>query len=215
MDVRGLGKRACYSGLIMVLGLCGLSGCVSTGAKKGIPEQPPVRPVCQVQSLWHGQIATAPDTAHQGAQLPGLVGRVYLLDQDLATGLKGKGKLVVDLYDSEQKGADGQPRLLEHYEFPEDVLNRLLRKDTVIGWGYTIFLPWPEYRPEIKRPQIKMCFVPQNGTSLFAQPTQLALRRNGGPLPVERVLPVSARDVSQTGNTIPMRLDVTNPGENH
>jgi hypothetical protein len=192
-----------------------LPGCVSTGGKQPPPEQPPVAAVHQVQSLWQGRIVTTADVVHQGAQLPGLAGRVYLLGPDLANGVKGKGKLAVDLYETDRTGPDGQPRLAEHYEFPDDVLNRLLRKDTMIGWGYTVFLPWPEYRAEIKHVRLKISFTPENGSPLFAQPTQLSLRNDEGPILVERTVPASSLDVNQTGATIPMRVPVVTNPEKH
>jgi hypothetical protein len=213
MDVCGVRRAGAYLGVVM-LGLSVSPGCVSTGGKKAIPEQPLVAPASQVQSLWRGQIVATADVTHKGAQLPGLAGRVYLVGEDLKHTVKAKGKLLVDLYESDLAGPDGQPRLLEHYEFPEEVMNRLLRKDNVIGWGYTVFLPWPEYRPDIKRARLRICFMPENGTTLFAEPTLLTLHNDGGTRPVERVVPVSSQDVNQTGANIPMRVGVTNPPEN-
>jgi hypothetical protein len=191
---------------------------MSTGSKKGVPEQPPVGPAVQVQSLWQGRIVTTADVVHKGGQLPGMAGRVFLFGPDLGPEneagsgrghpVKGKGKLLVDLYEATP---NAQPRLLEHYEFPNDVLNRLLRKDG-IGWGYTVFLPWPEYRPETKRVQVRVSFEPDEGGALFAPPAQITLRNDSGPpvAPVvtERVMPVNAQDPSHVGAQIPMRISL-------
>jgi len=212
MDVRRLRKTQVFMPAFMMV--CLLPGCVSTGAKNGVPEQPPVGPAYQVQALWQGRIVTALDTVHQGAKLPGLAGRVYLLGKDLGKSVKGEGKLLVDLYESDKTGTD-EPRLLEHYEFPGAVLNQLLKKDTWIGWGYTVFLPWPEYRAEIKHVQLQMSFVPEKGTTLFAPPTQLVLRNDNAPVVVRRTAPVSSQDVSQTGAAIPMRIPVASAPESH
>ena len=201
MDVGRRGSGRTRIGALLVFGLAVLPGCVSTGGKKGVPEQAPTGPVAQVQSLWQGRIVNTRDPVHQGAPLPGVAGRVYLFGQDFGTGLKAKGKLLVDLCESDPRGPDGQPRLLEHYEFPDEVLQRLLRKDSIIGWGYTVFLPWPEYNPEIKHVQLKVCFAPEQGTSMYEQPHQLTVRNDQAPAPpavVERVVPAIAEDVNQT-----------------
>jgi len=213
MDVRGFCKTQVFMPAFMVM--CLLPGCVSTGAKSGVPEQPPVGPAHQVQALWQSRIVTAADTVHQGTQVPGLAGRVYLLGKDLGNSVKGNGKLFVDLYESDKTGTNEQPRLLEHYEFPSAVLNQLLRKDTWIGWGYTVFLPWPEYRPEIKHVRLQISFVPDTGTPLFAPPAQVSLQSDDNAPVVQRTVAVPSQDVSQTGATIPMRVPVANPSENH
>jgi hypothetical protein len=203
MDVR---KTRVHLNTAIALGLSFVAGCVSTPKKD--QDQPPTGPVCRVESYWHSGIVTTADVVHKGTTLPGLAGRVYFLGQDMGTPLKGKGKLLVDMYDDVHVSPEGQPRLLEHYEYPDEVLARLIRKD-MIGWGYTVFLPWPEYRPDIKHVQLKVSFTPDAGTPMFAPPIQLTVRNSNNPLVSERVATVKAEELSPynpSGAQIPMRI---------
>src|SRR5579871_383684 len=117
----------------VLAGLALLPGCVSGDKRTPEPNQPPEGPVAQVQSLWQSRVFQTPDPVHKGMMIPGLAGRVYLLTSDPGhnvklpegMGVKANGKVMVDLYDKVQSGADGQPRLLEHYEFPPQVLAQL------------------------------------------------------------------------------------------
>jgi hypothetical protein len=203
MDARCLGA-------IMILGLALLPGCASvdSNAKGGV--SPPVAPVAQLQALWQNRVITTPDVAHKGASLPGLVGRVYLLGTDLTQPVKGDGTLLVDLYDADQNTPQGQQRLLEHYEFPKKVLDQLLRKD-VVGWGYTVFLPWPEYQPDIKHVELRASYNRANGTTVFSDAAQLCFHSDNAGLTV--VQHTMAPTTSQTKNTIPMRVPDSKAGQ--
>jgi hypothetical protein len=50
---------------------------------------------------------------------------------------------------------------------------------------------------------------------VFAEPTQLSLRNDGGLVMTQRVVPVSFQDASQTGANIPMRVPVASAPEKH
>jgi hypothetical protein len=71
----------------------------------------------------------------------------------------------VDLFDETAGPAQVQ---LERWTFDPLTLKRLLRKD-IIGWGYTLFLPWSTYRPEIAVVRLKLCYQPKNGSPLYAE----------------------------------------------
>src|SRR6516162_4326766 len=152
-----------------------IPGCVTTGAGRGRPDTPPEGPVNQVQAAWQNEILVTADVVHQGAPLPGLAGRLYLFGADLGNPVKGNGKVIIDLFDVGQRGPNGQPKMLQRWIFDKDTLNRLLRRD-IIGWGYTLFLPWPDYPAALKRVQLKVCYQPEKGTPMFAPDTVLSLR---------------------------------------
>jgi hypothetical protein len=172
-----LNKKRTWGWAIMVLGLLPCGGCLGTRNHRPEMEKPPVGPVHQVHAVWQNQLMITPDAVNHGSPLPGLAGRCYLFGPDLGHTVKGEGRLVVDVFDSAQAGADGQPRLIERWDFDKDTLNRLLRKD-FFGWGYTLFLPWPDYRPDYTRLQIQICYVPENGAFMYAPRTSLTLRRD-------------------------------------
>ena len=145
------------------------------GSLIGKTDAPPVGPVHQVHATWDNRVIVTPDAVNQGQPLPGIAGRLYLFGPDLGHPVKGNGKLTVDLFDANTPGPDGKPKMLERWNIDKDTLNRLLRKD-IIGWGYTLFLPWQTYRPDIARVQMHVCYMPENGPPIYAPPAQVTLR---------------------------------------
>ena len=57
----------------------------------------------------------------------------------------------------------------------------MLHKDAV-GWGYTLFLPWGTYQPEITQAQLRLRYEPVNGAPLYADEARLAFNRQTVPL---------------------------------
>jgi len=166
-----------------LMAACGLflfSGCLTPGAGTDKMELPPLAPASQVHSAWQNHIVVTNDVVHQGAPLPGLAGRVYLFGADEGNPVRGNGKVTVDLFDLGQRGTDGQPKMLQRWIFDKDNLSRLFRRDT-IGWGYTLFLPWPDYQPEVQRVKIKVSYEPEKGNILYSPETLVSLRREDSP----------------------------------
>jgi hypothetical protein len=166
------------------------AGCESTGTFICTGEQPPTGPVYQVVATWNNQVMTAPDPVHGGTATPGLAGRVYLFGPQLDFPMEGDGTMVVDLYDpaSPTKAPNGTPAPLEEWRFDKDTLKRLLRKD-MIGWGYTVFLPWGTYRDDIKEVRLQIRYEPLKGTPLYAESSPLSL------LPGEGGIQVTSKSV--------------------
>ena len=88
-----------------------------SAAGKLIVVQPPVAEAAS--GVW----VTTADVVHQGAQLSGLAGRVYLLGQDMATPTTGNGALHVELFNA---SAPGQPVMMETWDFDPDTLEARL-----------------------------------------------------------------------------------------
>ncbi|MFO0865640.1 MAG: hypothetical protein U0744_13475 [Gemmataceae bacterium] len=132
-------------------------------------------PVKQVHAIWNGQLSTTRDTVNNGAELRGLIGRLYLFGEEVGFPLQAEGTVTVDLYDITPANTQGKPKMLERWEIDKDTLKRLGRKDT-IGWGYTLFLPWSTYRPDIARVQLQARFVPEKGIPLFAPAAQVSVQ---------------------------------------
>lgn len=139
------------------------------------PDAPPTGAVCKIVATWNHQVVYTPDPANAGAPTPGLAGRVYLFDQNISFPLAGDGTLVVDLYDGRLDANGGKPVLLEQWRFDPATLARLLRKDT-IGWGYTVFLPWGTYKPELNRVVLKLCYQPAQGSPIYADSAVMTLQ---------------------------------------
>jgi hypothetical protein len=169
------------SSLLISSWLFALTGCVTTGSYMGSDR--PATDICRVVAAWHPEVVFTPDPVHNGQPTPGLAGRIYLFGQQIDYPRVGDGSLVVDLYQDTSFGrepvaanADRVP--LEEWRIDAETLNRLKRKDAV-GWGYTVFLPWATYRPEIKLVELRVRYVPVKGTPLYAQSAPLTLDSSG------------------------------------
>lgn len=142
----------------------------------------------QVHAMWKNQIIEPPDSVNQGKPLPGLAGRVYFFGPDLGHPMPASGQLAVDLYELRP---DGKAQHLESWKLPHDVLARVGARDT-LGWGYTLFLPWATYRPDVQRVRLQVSFVPDGGAApIFSPPSNVVLQREGV-TGGERVVPIDA-----------------------
>jgi hypothetical protein len=144
----------------------------------GMPPGP--QPAAQVIAMWCNQVATTPDPAHNGEPVKGLAGRVYLFGPNIDCPVTGDGSLVIDLFVAPiDHGPPAQPPApLEEWRFDRDTLHRLLRRDAV-GWGYTVFLPWSTYRPDINQVYLKVRYDPRTGAPLYGAIARITLNRDG------------------------------------
>src|SRR5271154_4171637 len=166
-------RRLVQFSALVSLSVTGLVGCVTTGPMTA-PEQPPEAvakalppegTVCRMTTTWGNQVAFIPDPAQNGAKKPGLAGRIYLLGRDLKYPMTAEGSVVIDLYDDGPAKGPQEPRMLEEWRIDNNTLQRLAGRD-MIGWGYTIFLPWGTYKPEITRVHLAVRFTPVKGQPL-------------------------------------------------
>jgi hypothetical protein len=133
-------------------------------------------PVCQVVATWTPEVLFSPDPTKRGAPTPGIAGRVYLFGPEVKTPLVGNGSLVVDLYDDAPLAQGKPPVQLEQWRFDKDTLKNLCRKDA-IGWGYTIFLPWGTYRPDITQVHLQVHYDVPGAMPLYSPNSPMALNR--------------------------------------
>jgi hypothetical protein len=158
----------------LLLALLLQAGCVTLGSFPLNKGTPPTGPACHVVATWHNQVVYTPDPTHGGNPTPGLAGRLYLLGPDIAFPVAGDGSLVVDLYNDAPAAAGAAPVLLEEWRIDKDTLRRLLQRDTV-GWGYTLFLPWGSYKPEITHVHVQLRYQPLNGAPLYSNSSTMTL----------------------------------------
>ena len=154
---------------------------------------------CQVVTTWINKVQYAPDTVHNGAPMPGLVGRVYLFDEEVKYPMVGDGAMVVELYDDTAGPAE---KPLEQWVLDPVSLKKFAKKDT-IGWGYSLFLPWSTCRPDVIKVHLTCRYDVPGGTPLFAPPSPLTLEH--GPSPVVAALPVVPQPAT---TTLPMPTPV-------
>jgi hypothetical protein len=177
-----LPRRRLVSGLAALAVAAGLglsAGCVTTSGSQMLPALLEKSAVpCQVVATWHNQVAFAPDPVNAGKPSPGLAGRIYLFGPQIDYPLLAEGSLIVDLYAAVPDKPEAGLVYLEQWRLSKEHLKLMERKD-VIGWGYTVFLPWGTYRPDITQVQLKVRFEPANRTPLYGETTALTL--NHGP----------------------------------
>lgn len=167
-------RRSCRGIAVAAFLVGALAGCVGSGSfnVSQKPAELPPMPVNEVMTYWEPgiRIITSYPT---GAPLPGIAGRVYLMNDDVKDMVDARGEIVVRLHDRTQ-GADSE-KWLQQWIFHEADLKKLKKKD-LVGDGYTLFLPWPEYRPEISKIELRLAYFPRGGTPHFAESTPFALR---------------------------------------
>jgi len=150
-----------------------LAGCVTMDSFLNVAGEAPDIP-CQVVATWNPGVVKTPDPTHDGELTPGLVGRIYLFGSEIGAPLIGDGSLVVALYDDTAGPAAPGAPALEQWQIDRDTLKRLQRRDA-IGGGYTVFLPWGTYKPEINRVHLKVRYIPPKGVPLYAAGSPITL----------------------------------------
>lgn len=137
-------------------------GCTSGCATLDTPffpcndEAPPHGKVQNLQLRWFSDIRSAPDPTRNGELNPGIIGRLYLSGAIVGKEmLAAEGDVTVSLYNDSHPIPPGTQQMpLETWTIDKDTLQKLARKD-IAGWGYTLFLPWLSYSPEITRVHMK------------------------------------------------------------
>jgi hypothetical protein len=169
--------RAAPPAALALLGLFALAGCVDPSLLVK-PCAAPHASACQMVATWYPEVLTTPDPAHGGLPVCGLAGRVWLFGPEVGAPVVGDGSVVVDLYDETPgpRPKDATPVPLEEWRFDRDTLKRLQKQDAV-GWGYTLFLPWSTYRPEITHVRLMLRYAPVTGSPLFNDSATVVLRK--------------------------------------
>jgi len=154
-----------------------LAGCATTETsfRPRMPAPPGPGAPCQVHAAWENRIMVTEDVVNNGQRLVGLAGRVYLFGEELGHPMPGDGNAMVELCNLDKLDSKGNPELMEQWVIHKDDFRRLLKKD-MIGWGYTLFLPWRSYRPDITKVQLQVRYLPDKGLPLYSPPAVVSLR---------------------------------------
>ncbi|HZT81423.1 MAG TPA: hypothetical protein VFA26_14430 [Gemmataceae bacterium] len=169
-------RRLAAAGLLL---LTLAAGCVSTGdlvaGFPGMGDGTPVNNVAEVVATWRSEVLFVPDPTHNGMPSPCLAGRVYLFAADGGTPVTANGDVWVYLY-NETAGPvpDDQPPM-DVWQFDKDTLNQKLMKSDIIGCGYTLILPWGNYRPEIARVRLKVRYDPPKSLPVYGYSSVVTL----------------------------------------
>lgn len=172
--------RSCF--VLMCAVLVCVAGCVNTAPWIAKRESTPGGAPTQVVVTWEPRVIVTADTVNGGAPLPGLAGRLYLFSLDCGAPVVHDGCLHAELYDMAAVAKGGQPVMLETWDIDAERMKLLLRKD-IIGWGYTVFLPWSTYKPCINNVQLKVCYTTKSGVPLYAPTSPMRLLDSNCPPP--------------------------------
>jgi hypothetical protein len=160
-----------------------------------VAKKPPCGQVCQVAATWESQVFFTPDPVHGGKPSPVLGGRVYLFDQHYQS-VACTGDMMVQLYVEGPPDKGGQPVLLEQWNYPQQVLQTLCSKD-MIGWGYTLALPWATFNPAISKVEIAVCYTTAGGVPQYSR-TKLKLQHGERPFRMTENLQTGSGQVIPT-----------------
>lgn len=175
-----------------ILGFCCVGWLLAAGAGCALleqcgctkPKEGP-EPVERVDLFFQPYVRYVDDTQRPGVQLPGLAGRVWLYADGGKKPVAGRGTIEAEMYDMTPLASDGQAVKVAEWKFDARSL-KMLKQEDKIGLGYTLFLPWETYHPEVKKVQLCLVYVDEKGAQHIASPTTLALRANEEPIQVHR-----------------------------
>jgi hypothetical protein len=174
---------------VMVLSLGALQGCVT---HQFLPMfETALAPVPhRVVTMWENRVIVTENVVNEGADLPGLAGRVYFFANKIGNPLTVNGDLFVTAHEILP---DGKKVPMEMWHFDATKLPTLGSTD-LAGWGYTVFLPLRHPRPDLKRVLMQVKFVPENnkGMPLFSPPESISLGNQGPPAISSNILPGDA-----------------------
>jgi hypothetical protein len=183
-------RRAAVCGLALAL-LAG-TGCVGLNPFACGPCDPckdaPTGVPCEVVTYWGSTVGWVPDPTHEGNLSPGLLGHMFLFGPTDSRGnptgpFVVDGSAVVELFDDTPRPGGPNPVALEQWRIDSVTLKRLCKRGE-LGWGYTLFLPWGSYRPDIAAVHLKLRWEPAiKGMPLYAQAATMSLDHSNNPKP--------------------------------
>jgi hypothetical protein len=159
--------RPTPSGLAAIPGVSSLSKFAGKGERRVVATDMAVG--------WQPRIAHLPDPARNGALGCGLVGQMFIYGGPHLQPVEPDGILTVDLID-ETPRTDGQPAAKpERWQFTKDALRKLMTVDETFGRSYVLFLPWPDYKPDVTKVRLSARYDPEVGHTLYSQPSTITI----------------------------------------
>jgi hypothetical protein len=186
LRVTSLARR----GLLLALGVLALapaSGCtafqrVSTSQWLATGWCDDAAQVSQVMAFWDNRVHITENTRNDGAPLPVMAGRVFLVNEEAKKLVEADGFIRVQMFDVTDPRPGAAQRKLASWEFDPHSLKRLMRKDTA-GIGYTLVLPWQEHDPSVKKVRMQVGYFPKTGSPHYTSPQMLTLQSADAPQP--------------------------------
>ncbi|HQR09549.1 MAG TPA: hypothetical protein PLN21_22195 [Gemmatales bacterium] len=166
--------------------LMGNLGCQSMSFTAPWTESAPIGNPTEVVAIWQDGVDVQLDANHGGLPIPGFAGRVVFMQS--SNGQSGQSVLVngpvkILLYDD--RPVQGPPEPLETWTIKPEHLPLLVKKD-MMGWGYSIWLPWNTYRKDIQNVKMTVEYTDAAGNKLLSVPGSIQIHdahRGGMPKP--------------------------------
>lgn len=136
-------------------------------------------PASELAVAWRNHIEQLPDPSRNGAMGSGLAGQMFLFGGPKLQFVEPDGVLTIDLVDVTPRPPGQKAALPERWQFNKEMLRNLRAGDETFGKSYVLFLPWPDYRPDITRVRITARYDPDNGHTLFTTPSIVSLNPSG------------------------------------
>jgi hypothetical protein len=151
------------------------------------PDLPPPS-VDEMQAFCYDAIRFVKDSENGKRPLPGLVGKAWLFSgSEKRLPVEANGSICAELYDVT---AGTQPRKLADWTFDKETL-KLLKQSDKIGLGYTLFLPWETYTPEIKNVEVRLWYVEPGKQPRYADQQVIALKS-----PADQITPPLVQQIN-------------------
>jgi hypothetical protein len=171
------------------------AGCGTTaeffGQDKHHVEKPAYSDVVEIADSWVPQAMFLPDTQQGGIKKPALVGQLIMVSgQDGSSFARGKGKVVVSLYDADAPAFPGQ-QPVETWTIDKDNLDRMLKPDQFGLWSYNLTLPWGSYRPDRCHLRMKIEFDQENKAPVYSDERVVTLNTTPPDLRIQQTTRLS------------------------
>ena len=142
--------------------LVAVSGCAMLDKYQFVVPKDSYEPVHHLELAFHPFVYFIDDTVNPGNTIPCLKGRVYLIGEDGAKTLAGRGQIYAELYDTTaQKPGQAAPMIAD-WKFEPAAL-KMVQSPDKIGLGYTLFLPLVEYQASIKKVVLRVTYTDEKG----------------------------------------------------
>lgn len=133
-------------------------------------------PVSVVLTSWDSHVYVTRDEANGKKRLPGLAGRLMLFSEGSTNLVEATGEVRVQVFDVTNLGPEDEPIFKAQWDLDPHALKKLRKEDRFTD-GYTIFLPWDTFSPDIKQVLVQTYYYPKKGVPpIYSDPQTLTLQ---------------------------------------
>jgi len=139
-----------------------------------MPDGVPLGQPADMCTYWDKDLQMVADPCRHGEKMPCLVGRLIILDKANKP-VCCDGTMIVTLY-NDQPTQGGEPVVLERMDISTDNLRKMISKDALRMWGYTLALPTETCPLGPSKIHVSVEFKPAGGNPLYANSGSFKLK---------------------------------------